>query len=810
MSLGHILETRDCVIGDRIAKRKCNSSELVRLVHGQISFGNQEDICVAASLFGSLVLECNNKVLDPEQLQVFELLAQCVLNSSSAAVVSACLRAMSNCFAMRTQPPPLTQQLCSRIISLVLNPCKEFNVLLQPDVVVNSLDEHVCHDVQACACRLLAASGTFLEFCSEQDAKSPLLKPSFKAALSSGPKFDAQSYSESCTKLAHLAFAPGTAVRLTAAILHALASAPRPLFVFALLQLKQQQCIDLLHAGHPSVRAALSRLLIVTLSSSASPSVVLNGLGPADAGRALCRLLAVSETVKHAVLVVAALLSRRPSEHLLHFFLSQRLIQALCRLMANPNMTSTLLEILFDCMAKLTSSFEEARRAVVNFCEEEEVLTGKLITVACSHINSCSSLLRHASASFLLSMSRSPVAIRSVFVDAAVVPILLSVLRGPYFDEAVQTEVIGESSVQISNTSSFAEYSTYSAVVMAIISNCLVPLSLFRHELISSDSLVSIICRCSTRSSDPELRTNSLCAASAILASQPSQELKLRIMTGLDLTRLLHTLQFGSASDQEFCLLALRNCADGCAEDVGALLTLLTSYCSPDIQCFKISYFSEFCLGTRSSIDGHCDVACTASLCARQRGQCMPSFPNNVDKCIFHDCPIAALDGHTTSCLEDCAQIRRCLAAIASFCSTASTACMEHLLLLLANIASGSSGRKCLVLEALPPSLMCVALASDEHSLRRVRFLCFVCCILHLTSLHAALWLLNILSSRVEPSTVHEQRLAYMSDHGFYDLARDSLSDVAAFSCVVKLLGDAGASGTEGAVRGDVGCLGGL
>jgi hypothetical protein len=406
-------------------------------------------------------------------------------------------------------------------------------------------------------------------------------------------------------------------------------------------------------------------------------------------------------------------------------------------------------------------------------------------------------------------MSRSPIAIRSVFVDAAVAPILLSVLRGPYFDAALQTEVIGESSIQNSNTSSCAEYSTYSAVVMAIISNCLVPLSLFRHELISSDSLVAIICRCSTRSSDPELRTNSLCAVSSILASQPSQELKLRIMTGLDLRQFLNTLQFGSASDQEFCLLVLRNCADGCAEDVGALLMLLRSYSSPDVQCFKISHFSEFCLGTKSSMDGHCDLACTASLCERQRGQCMPSLPNKLDKCIFHDCPITALDGHANTCLEDCAQIRRCLAAIVSFCSTATTACMEHLFLLLANIASGSSGRKSLVLEALPPSLMSDALASDEHSLRRVRFLCFVCRILHLTSLHAALWLLNILSSKVEPSTAHEQRVSYMSDHGFYDLARDSLSDGAACSCVVKLLGDAGASVREDGVRGDSGCLGG-
>jgi hypothetical protein len=723
VSLGRILETRDCVIGDRHAKRKCNSSELVRLLHGQISSGDQEEICAAASLFGSLVLECSSSVLDADQLRVFELLAECVMNSSSAAVACACLRAMSNCFATGKQPPQLTQQLCSRILLFILNPVKEFHILSQPGTVVDSLGELLHEDVQVCACRLLSSSGTFLQFCSQQDSKAPLLKPSFKAALTSGPSFDAQIYTENCMKVAHLAFAPRTAVRLTAVILDALASSPRPLFIFGLLQLKQQQCTDLLHAGHPSVRAALSRLLIVTLSSPAAPSIVLNGLSPADASRTLCRLLATNETAKHAVVVIASLLNQRPSQHLLNFFLSQRLVHALCKLMATQNLTSSLLEILFTCLAKLTSSFDEARRVVVDFCEEQEDKPGWLISVAFGHINSSASCLRHASASFVLSMSRSAIAIRSIFVDASVAPMLLSLLSSPYFDAAIQPELMGEVGSNTKHSSAEIHSSSYSATVMAIISNCLLPLSLFRDELIVSDNFVSLVCRCAMESIDPELRTNSLCAISSITASQPSQELKLRIMVQLDVKRFLHTLQTGSARHQELCLLILRNCADGPAEDVGALLMMLRLYDAPAAQC--ISYFSEFCLGPGSAGTSSCVHACSASFSAPlpDIGQPRTSV-NKLKSCIFHDCPVDELDGRSLTCLENCARIRNCLASIVSFSQTSSPSSIEHLFLLLANIASGSPGRKALILDAVQPSTIAEALASGEDSVRRVSFFC--------------------------------------------------------------------------------------
>ena len=717
VALRQILETRDCVIGDRCAKRKCNSSELVCLLHGQISCGDQEEICVAASLFGSLVLESSRTVLDDDQIRVFGLLADWVMHSSSAAVVCSSLRAMSNCFAARKQPSPLTHQMCSRLISFILHPCTAFESPQEPSSVVGLPSEQLRQDLQVCACRLLSTSATFLQFCSEPDVKVPSLKPSFKAAvLSSGPSFDAQIYSENCMKVAHLAFAPGTTVRLTAAILDALASSPRPLFIFGLLQLKQQQCVDLLHTGHPSVRAALCRLLIVSLSTAAAPSTSLNGLGPSDASRALCRLLGMSETVKQAVQVIGSLLSQRPSQPLLQFFLSQRLIHAICKLMATPNPNSGLLETLFDCMAKLTSSCEEARRVVVDYCEEQEAKQGVLVTVALGHINSSSSRLRHSSAHFLLTMSRSPLAIRSVFVDACVAPVLLSLLSSPYFDEALQLDVSGEV-VVIQNSAAracSADEFSYSAIVIAIISNCLLPLSLFRDVLIFSGTLVPLVCRCAIDSKDRELRSNSLCAISSMMASQTSQELKLSILTKLDVARLLRMLDWGSTLEQELCLLILRNCADGPAQDIGALLMMLKLHDSTD--ALSVDHFSEFCFGGGNA------CSCTHAPESAPRLELRGRDTTKLHFCAFHDCPTDEVDGASMRCLDSCTQIRRCLASIVSFCdsSTSSPTTVEQLLLLLANIASGSSGRKALVLEALNPSFMAEALASDEDVVRRV------------------------------------------------------------------------------------------
>ncbi len=726
VSVGQILEARDCVIGDRLAKRKCNSSELLRLLHGQISSGNQEAACVAAALFGSLVIECSSANLDADERRIFDLLVECVMYSSSASVVCACLRALSNCFAARKQPPPITQQMCSRIITFILNPLKYFEVVPQPGVAVNSLDERVCQDLQVCSCKLLSASGTFLQFCSECNAKVPLLKPSFKAALSTGPSFDAHIYSENCMQVAHLAFAPGTAVRLTAAILDALASSPRPLFICSLLQSKHQSCVDLLHAAHPSVRAALSRLLIVTLSSSAAPSIVLNGLGPTDASRALCRLLAMNETAKQAVQVIVALLKQRPSRLLLNFFLSQRIIHAMCKLMATPNLNSGLLELLFDCMAKLTSSVEEARRVVVDFCEDQIVHPGCLITLAFGHINSSSGSLRHASANFLLSMSRSPLAIRSVFVDAGAASLLIQLLSSPYFDDAMQSDLqeLGEVCIQTSATRHHdADFQSYSAVVIAIISNCLLPLSLFRDTLIFSDTLIPLVCRCSMDSKDCELRTNSLCAISSIMASQTSHQLKVDILAKLDIARFLSTLESCSMLDQELCLLILRNCADGPEEDISELLMKLMLYDPTAAPC--ISHFSEFCLVPgNSNPDPHSD-ATTMCVIAPEITQSRTPASSNSKICMFHDCPVNELDDHSSCCLGNCARIRRCLASIVSFSSSSSPASVEQLLMLLANIASGSSGRKALILDSLHPSFMAEALTSNEDLVRRVRFATF-------------------------------------------------------------------------------------
>jgi hypothetical protein len=727
VSIGQILEARDSVIGDRHAKRKCNSGELLRQLHGQISSGDQEAVCAAAALFGSLVLECSSAYLNADEQLVFELLIECVMNSSSATVACACLRAMANCFVARKQPYPLTQQFCSRMISFILDPRKCFNSLSQPGVVVDSLDERVCQDLQVCSCRLLSASGTFLQFCSEYNAKVPLLKPSFKAALSSGPSFDARIYSDNCLTVALLAFAPGTSVRLTAAILDALASSPRPLFIFSLLQLKHQPCMDLLHAGHPSVRAALSRLLIVTLSSPAAPFIVLNGLGPSDASRALCRLLAMSETAKQAVQVIASLLRGHPSRPLLDFFLCQRIIHAMCALMVTPNLNSSLLELLFDCMAKLTSSFEEARRVVVDFCEEQELHPpGCLLTKAFGHMSSSASSLRLASAKFVVSMSRSPLAIRTVFVDAAAASMLLSLLSCPYFDEATQPDMLGEVCVQKSTSRHDDDDDlSYSAAIMAVLSNCLLPFSLFRDVLVFSGYLVPLVCRCSMDSNDPHLKTNSLCAISSALSSQTSQQLKIDILNMLDVTRFLNTLETGSALDQELCVLVLRNCADGPAEDVGALLLALKLYDCPAAQF--TSHFSEFCLGAGNAI------ACVQAGSARMSAPVpeSPSAPNKSETyltCLFHDCPVQELDrgtpSHSISDLENCARIRQTLAFIVRSCSTSSPASIEQLLLLLSNIASASSGRKALILDALQPPFMAEALTSNEDVVRRVCFCC--------------------------------------------------------------------------------------
>jgi hypothetical protein len=721
-TLCHILETRDGVIGDRHAKRKCNTVELVRLLHDQISCGEAESISAAASLFGSLVLECAGTCLDADQLRVFQLLVECVMKSTSAVIVCACLRAASNCFSARRQPPQLTQQMCSRLISLVLNPGKECDFSPCPAADADALQ----HDLQVCACRLLSASATFLQFCSEQDAKSPLLKPTFKAALSTGPSFRAQTYSENCTKMAHRAFAAGSSARLTAAILDALASSPRPMFVFGLLQLKQQECLDQLHAGHPSVRAALSRLLVATYASSTAPSIALDGLTPADASRALCRLLAANDTAKQAIHVIRSLLGQRPSPSLSAFFLSQRLLHAMSKLLASPNLHSTLLEMLFDSMATLTSSCEETRRAVVELCDKKQ---GCVICTSCTHIASSSGCLRHAAANFLLSMSRSPLALRTVFVDAGVAPLLLLLLGSPYFDESIQPHLMGEMYAQALTAPHFsAENFSYSATVMAIISNCLLPLSLFRDLLCSSHTLVSILCRCSMNSSDRELKTNSLCALSSLMAAQQSQDVKLSVLAALDTDRLLNTMRCGSAADQEFCLLLLRNCADGAAEHVGVLLRALSRRCSDAFGC--ISYFSEFFFGPGSTAS--CARASSSSSRAEmsEAATACPSFSQSKSNrnslvgncCEFHDCPIDELNDAAASSLENCEKVRWSLASIVSFCSTSPAASTEQLLMLLANIAAGSSGRKALVLDVLPPPLLADALASDDDSVRRVSF----------------------------------------------------------------------------------------
>jgi hypothetical protein len=619
---------------------------------------------------------------------------------------------MANCFSARKQPPPLSHQLCSRLIFFILHPEKAFEFVPQSTTVVEAVAEQHAEDVQVCACRLLSASGTFLQFCCEQDSATLSLKPSFKAALSSGPSFDAQIYSDNCMKLVHLAFAPGTAVRLTAAILDAVASSPRPLFIFSLLKLKQHQFVHLLHCGHPCVRAAVSRLLIVTLSSSAAHCAVLNGLGPSDASRTLCRLLAMSGSIKHAVQVIASLLHPNPSPSLLNFFLSQRLLPAMCTVLADPCLHSALLETLLDCMAKLTSSFEEARRVIIDYCEEQAGQAGSLVDVALGHTSSPSSCLRRASTNFLLSMSRSPLAIRSVFVDACAAPVLLSLLSGPYFDEAIRHDLVGEPSHVPSALCCASNSFSYSAAVMAIISNCLLPLSTFRDVFFHSEKLVSLVCRCSLHSKDPALKTNSLRAMSSMMASQRSRELKIGILAKLDINQFLSTLESGDELQQQLCLLVLRNCADGPVEDAGAVLKVLTHFSRESFPDCK-SHFSEFCFGSTSS---------NACECVRNSEEVTPSSSSNLKNCMFHDCP--AEDASSTSCFERCAQVRRCLACIVRFCCASSSTTVEQLLLLLANIAAGSSGRKALVLDVLQPSFMADALNSDEDLVRRVgRFL---------------------------------------------------------------------------------------
>lgn len=56
---------------------------------------------------------------------------------------------------------------------------------------------------------------------------------------------------------------------------------------------------------------------------------------------------------------------------------------------------------------------------------------------------------------------------------------------------------------------------------------------------------------------------------------------------------------------------------------------------------------------------------------------------------------------------------------------------------------------------------------------------------------HAALWLLRVLSARVGPSKQQQQRVSFMQQQGFYDLARSSLSDQSASNYVSQLLEDA-------------------
>jgi hypothetical protein len=320
---------------------------------------------------------------------------------------------------------------------------------------------------------------------------------------------------------------------------------------------------------------------------------------------------------------------------------------------------------------------------------------------------------------------------RTVFVDAGAMSLLRSLLSSPYFDEAAQPHVLGK--VLFQNASDDDDLS-YRAAVMGIISNCLLPLSLFRDELIFSDNLVPVICRCSTDSSDSHLKTNSLCAISSALSSQKSQQLKIDILNMLDITRFLNTLETGSALEQQLCLLILRNFADGPAEDVSALLRALGLYDCPAARC--ISHFSDFCLS--ASDTSVCAEAGGARLNARalesqqgspsKQGSSLP--PNRSEMCHIHDCPVPAAewaapsDSHAFSCHANCARIRQVLASIVSVCARSAAASIEQLLLLLSNIAAGSSGRKALILDALQPSFLVEALTSSEDLVRRVSFFC--------------------------------------------------------------------------------------
>ena len=62
-----------------------------------------------------------------------------------------------------------------------------------------------------------------------------------------------------------------------------------------------------------------------------------------------------------------------------------------------------------------------------------------------------------------------------------------------------------------------------------------------------------------------------------------------------------------------------------------------------------------------------------------------------------------------------------------------------------------------------------------------------------LTSLHAALWLLRVLTSRDGRSELHQQFVVYLRELGLYHLAQSSLTDQASASCVAQLLEDADA-----------------
>jgi hypothetical protein len=50
---------------------------------------------------------------------------------------------------------------------------------------------------------------------------------------------------------------------------------------------------------------------------------------------------------------------------------------------------------------------------------------------------------------------------------------------------------------------------------------------------------------------------------------------------------------------------------------------------------------------------------------------------------------------------------------------------------------------------------------------------------------------LKVLSSREGPSEQHQQRVSFMNEQGFYEIAKSSFADAAASSCLTELLEDA-------------------